>query len=66
MSATRTTPSEVLDLADAARLLNLSRTTLRRLARSGLVPAQAIRGPRRTKWLFNRDALLAWTRGEHK
>lgn len=56
--------AEVLGVPAAARLLGLSTATLRRLARAGLVPARAIRGPRRTHWLFSRKALLDWAAGE--
>ena len=51
--------AEVLDLAEAARLLRVAEDEMERLAESGEIPGRRIGG----EWRFSREALLHWLRG---
>lgn len=49
-------PTTLLDVQEVARRLNLSRTTVRRLAAKGEIPGLRIGG----SWRFEELALEAW------
>lgn len=51
--------ADVLDLAEAARLLRLPSPSVERLAREGRLPGREIDG----RWRFSRAALLSWLAG---
>lgn len=48
--------NEVMDTKEAAKFLKVSRTTLMKLVKEGVVPAQKMGG----QWRFSRRALLSW------
>jgi excisionase family DNA binding protein len=49
---------EILDLADASKILKLSKPTVSKLAKNGEIPASRIGN----KWYFIRNQLLEWLR----
>lgn len=51
---------EVLDIAGAATLLRVSRSSLYKLAAEGKIPGQKVGG----QWRFSRATLLRWLGGD--
>lgn len=51
-----------LDVKEVAQMLNVSKYTIYTMCREGEIPHFKVRG----RILFNKDVVIAWTRGEYE